>query len=656
LTAMPEPHATAAHLEAEIRGLRVTFSRDGRAIRAVRGVDLSIRSGEILGLVGESGSGKTVLAQTILGLIRQGPTVSVTGEVLVARENMLTVRGRDRRRILREHLGAVFQDPMTSLNPSMRIGRQVREVTATDDEVVAGLEAAGLGHAATRLRAYPHQLSGGQRQRVMIAMAVGRRPNLVVADEPTTALDVTVQAQILRLIRALRGTVGSAFLLVTHDLGVAAEVADRIAVMYAGRIVELGPARELLDRPRHPYTRGLLGSRLSLYGARRADLPVLPGFPPDPTTPDQGCAFAPRCAWASDECAALPPLAASEGREVACWRLDRIVPAQTEAVPQVASLPISAPATDVSPIVSLRAVRREYHVRMSLTRTEVLHALRDVDLDLHAGEAIAVVGESGCGKSTLLRVIAGLEPVDGGALTRAPGCRPQMVFQDATSSLTPWLGVRELIEERLSRTEFRDRTQRVARVNELLELVGLPRSAAAARPGQLSGGQNQRVALARAVASQPRVLLADEPTSALDVSLAATVLNLVRDLRQRLAFSLVFVTHDLAVARTVSERIAVMYLGQIVELGPTEAVIGDPRHPYTRALVASVPGRGGNGVAAGAVRGDPPNPLRIPTGCPYHPRCPLALDVCAGQAQELLPAQDGSRLVRCILRGVPDHE
>ncbi len=659
----PEPNSTPV---VRVNDLVVTFRRDGRLVRAVRGVDLEIGRGEILGLVGESGSGKTVLGQTILGLVRPNHDTLVSGNVVVEELPLLSLDGQSRRRLLREHVGAVFQDPMTSLNPSMRIGEQVGEICGSEEEAIAALESAGLGHARSRLANYPHQLSGGQRQRVMIAMALVRKPSIVIADEPTTALDVTIQAQVLGLIRRLRDDVGSSFLLITHDLGVAAEIADRIAVMYAGRIVEIAPARELLASPVHPYTRGLLGSRISLYGGPRRDLAQLVGLPPDPTGPDLGCAFAPRCAFVMKACETVPSLDPQGDRLVACWSdattaanptatataADGLAPG--DAPVGVAGAAVERPgAVDGAPMVALHDARRSFVVRQSLLRSTPLAALRGVDLDLWAGESLAVVGESGCGKSTLLRVLAGLEHLDSGSLVHRPDMRVQMVFQDAASSLTPWLSVEELITERLPAAAYANRTQRQERVRELLELVGLPATVARARSRQLSGGQNQRVALARAVASEPTLLLADEPTSSLDVSLAATVLHLIRDLRRRLGFALVFVTHDLAIARTVSERIAVMYLGEIVEVGPTRDVLDAPRHPYTRALIRAQPGRGGSLASRPLVKGDPPNPLAVPSGCPYHPRCVEALSVCATDVQELLPLVGSQHAVRCVLRGQP---
>jgi peptide/nickel transport system ATP-binding protein len=473
-------------------------------------------------------------------------------------------------------------------------------------------------------------------------MAVAGKPSFVVADEPTTALDVTVQAQILELIGRLRGEFGTSFLLVTHDLGVAAEIADRIAVMYAGRIVELGPAREMFRRPRHPYTVGLLHSRLLLDTDRSRPLRTLPGEPPDPREHPSGCAFRPRCELATDGCAeelpdlvpmpagpapaGAPPRPADGGaRTAACLRLGEGVPVQVAGRgAERWSDPAPGGWGGRAPAVLVNGLHKSFMTGRRMHRVQ-LHALRGVDLEVREGEAVALVGESGCGKSTLLRAIAGLQPADAGTIELGRGARPQMVFQDAGASLTPWLAVGELVGERL-REERLGRTERAERVREALFQVGLPLEVAAAKPGQLSGGQRQRVALARATVVPPEVLLCDEPTSALDVSLAATVLNLIGRLRRELGMAVLFVTHDLAAARMVADRIAVMYLGRIVEIGPAHELCESPLHPYTKALLSTVPDLDRPKIR---LEGEPANPLEPPGGCSFHPRCPVAVPSCS---------------------------
>ena len=646
----PEPVAS-------VRDLEVTFDRNGLAIRALRGVSLDVTPGEIVARVGESGSGKSVLGLSLLGLLPLRPEPTLAGEVHVAGVDML--RGDEPlRRANRRQLGAVFQDPMTSLDPTMRVGPQIVEKAGSLDEAERLLDSVGVPAAKSRLRAYPHELSGGLRQRVMIAMALAGSPKLIVADEPTTALDVTVQAQILQLMRSLRDDRGCSLVFITHDLGVAAEIADRVVVMYGGRLAESGPITRTLAAPRHPYTVGLLASRLDLSSSRSQPLPILAGEPPDPADHPPGCAFAPRCPLAVDRCSEeTPPLLARDpslgdaeasgavsavGGQVACFRSGDAAAAL-------------APAGEWPPVAAHGSfglecvgVSKSFVVAGRGRRATRLHALSGVDLRVKPGECVALVGESGSGKSTLLRIIAGLQHADDGDVAIAPGSRPQMVFQDAGASLTPWLTVGELIGERLIE-EGLDAAARTEKVAETLALVGLPAAVAAVRPTKLSGGQRQRVAIARAVVVPPTVLLCDEPTSALDVSLAAVALNLLGTLRRQLGMAMVFVTHDLAAARLVADRIAVMHLGHIVEDLPAEAVVRDARHPYTLGLLAAVPGAGA--ADRPAVIGEPPSPIDPPTGCSFHPRCPEARPTCSSRDSRFVELAGGHR-VDCVLAEV----
>ena len=615
---------------AEIRDLHVGFTRNGRRLEAIRGIDLEIRAGEVLGLVGESGSGKSVLSLALLGLLPEVSRPRTSGVVRVGGTDMLTATADERRQVRKSSMGAVFQDPMTSLNPTMRIGRQVAEAAGSGAEALRLLRAVGIPEPARRLTSFPHELSGGLRQRVMIAMAVAGDPALVVADEPTTALDVTVQAQVLALLRRLRDDVGCSVLLITHDLGVAAQVADRVAVMYAGRIAEVGPTATVLQQPAHPYTAGLLRSRLSLATARGRPVQSLPGSPPDPAAALPGCAYAPRCPLVMQACEQVLPSPEPTGTDPAHRRAclaeaARVVELTLEPAADPEPAVASPPERGDSWAARLGGVEKTFRVRAGRGRKARLAALRKVSLDVRPGESVAIVGESGSGKSTLLRVLAGLERSEKGHVLLGSGGRPQMVFQDAGASLTPWLTVGELIEERL-RTEMLSKADRRARALVALEKVGLPAAVHGARAGELSGGQRQRVALARATVVPPEVLLCDEPTSALDVSLAATVLNLIQQLRRDLGMAVVFVTHDLSVARVIADRIAVMYLGRIVELGAAEDLVRFPKHPYTKALLAAVPELG---VAPPPLQGEPASPLSVPSGCAFHPRCPLAIPTCS---------------------------
>ncbi|MBJ7336222.1 ABC transporter ATP-binding protein [Mycolicibacterium sp.] len=617
---------------ASVDDLRVTFRRNGRDVHALRGVSLQIAPGEILGLVGESGSGKSVLGFSMLGLLPT--TAHIDGTVTVAGSDMVSGDAKALRRVRRLDLGAVFQDPMTSLNPTMRIGRQVAEAAGSDDEALRLLTAVGIPEPKRRMRAFPHELSGGLRQRVMIAIAIAGDPDLIIADEPTTALDVTVQAQVLRLLRRLRDEIGCSIVFITHDLGVAAQLSDRIAVLYAGRIAEVGPTAAVLGAPAHPYTHGLLRSRLTLHTARDRKLAALAGSVPSAVSPLPGCAFEPRCTVATDACTTSPPepVAVAVDRTSSCILSMNQVAEDlgTQSTNTAEPFPGAADAAELPPSVVLRDVTKSFTVaKRWLDRSSnggKLQALRGVSLRVAHGESVALVGESGSGKSTLLRAIAGLEKPTSGEVELVAGQRPQMVFQDAGASLTPWLSVGELISERLSGKGM-SRSARRDAVVEVLERVGLPAEIAKSRAGQLSGGQRQRVSLARATVVPPSVLLCDEPTSALDVSLAASVLNLIGDLRRSLDMSVVFVTHDLSVARVVADRIAVMYLGRIVEIGPAEQVIGNPAHPYTQALVDSIPDLGRE---SRILPGEPASPLSPPTGCAFHPRCEIATDTCSG--------------------------
>ena len=621
LSGVPDVSHTAI---ATVDDLHVTFHRAGRDIHALRGVSLDLRPGEILGLVGESGSGKSVLGLSMLGLLDKRARIS--GGVSVRGHDMVTSPQAERRQVRRLHLGAVFQDPMTSLNPTMRVGKQVAEAAGSEAEAERLLAAVGIPEPHARMRAFPHELSGGLRQRVMIGMAVAGNPSLVIADEPTTALDVTVQAQVLALLRSMRDEIGCSVVMITHDLGVAAQVADRIAVMYAGRLAEVGHTRTVLGDAAHPYTLGLMRSRLSLDTDRSKPLVALAGEVPSPVTPQPGCAFAPRCELAVDDCESRPPapVEIAPGHSSACILNKAEVSARTAAISREhAAEPIEAHSQPAGrALLAMRGITKSFAVGSGLRHSARLHALRGVALTIAAGESVALVGESGSGKSTLLRVAAGLESRDAGEVALDSPVGPQMVFQDSGASLTPWMTVEELVGERVRSL---GRKQRAGKVVEALNHVGLPAEVAKAKAAQLSGGQRQRVCLARATVVPPPILLCDEPTSALDVSLAASVLNLIARLRRELGMSVLFVTHDLSVARIVADRIAVMYLGRIVEVGPAEQVIAQPVHPYTKALLSAVPDLDREPLR---LAGEPATALRPPTGCAFHPRCPQRTEYC----------------------------
>jgi len=586
----------------DIGDLSVTLHRGGRPNLVLDRVGLVIGRGEIVAMLGESGSGKSTLALAVMGLLAPESQPIVSGAIAIDGESLVGASPDRWRRMRRERLGVVFQDPIGSLNPTLRIGDQLSEAITDGSSAASWLERVGISEPLSRVRAYPHQLSGGQCQRVMIAMAIAKRPGLIIADEPTTALDVVVQAQILALIRRLAREEGIAVLFVTHDLAVASVLADRVAVMHAGRLVEEGAADKLAARPAHPYTAALLGARFGLTVDRTQQLPTLVTSADSAGAASAGCAFAARCKLATDHCRTVRPPTerAPHGGVVACFRTAESGPALW------ASASAHWPAAQDSGreiLVELAKVEKTYAFARRLlagkarpARAMAVRALAGVDLRIYRGESLAVVGGSGSGKSTLLRVVAGLLLPDAGDVIRPPENPAQVIFQDARGSLTPWLTIGEQIGERLRPLRL-TQSERRAKVEAALEQVGLDPRLGEARAGDLSGGQCQRAALARAIVVPPSLLLCDEAVSALDMTLAAAMLNLIGSLRRRLGMALMFVTHDLAAARVVADRIVVMANGEIVEMGDVETIVAAPAHPATQALLDAMPDRLAQAVA-----------------------------------------------------------
>ncbi|KWX66127.1 ABC transporter ATP-binding protein [Mycobacterium sp. NAZ190054] len=628
----------------EVADLAVTLHRDRTRLPVLRGVDLTVARNEIVGVVGESGSGKTVLGQTVLGMLPKRSRPKVEGAIRVAGVDMVGARERTRRKHRSATMGAVFQDPMVSLDPTMRIGKQVLEATGGDRaEALRLMAAARIPDPEQRMSQFPHELSGGLRQRVMIAMAIAGNPDLVIADEPTTALDVSVQAQILDLILDLRRDTGMSFILITHDLAAAARVCDRIAVMYAGQIVETGDTATILANPQHPYTAALFNARIDLHSDRSHPLPTLAGAPPPPGSVGTECAFAQRCPAVTPECRSMTPpvVSLAAGHQVRCLHAGHA--AGTSQPDTATRTEWPAAQQTNSPALLLHDLVKTFQHGSRRAKTSA-QVLRGVSLQLHQGDSLAIVGESGCGKSTLLKVAAGLLTADSGTVDLPRNASVQMVFQDAGASLTPWLTIGEQISDCL-RAAGTAAGNIAAELDGTLHRVGLPAAAARSLPRQLSGGQKQRAAIARALAARPTVLLCDEPTSALDASVAAVVLNLLGRLRRELGLAVVFVTHDLAAARLIADRVAVMYLGRIVEIGPSDEITGSPRHPYTQGLLASLPEACGGHIR---LQGDPASPTGVPSGCAFHPRCPLAADGCAVDDQALRPLT-GDHLLACTI-------
>jgi peptide/nickel transport system ATP-binding protein len=580
-----------------VADLSVTLRRDGEANVVLDGITLQVQRGEILAMLGESGSGKSTLGLAILGLLppESGPTVD--GVIAV---DGIELRGGDSKqwaKVRRERLGTVFQDPIGSLNPSLRIGVQLAEAIVDGTAPARWLERVGISDPESRLQVYPHQLSGGQCQRVMIAMAVAKRPGLIIADEPTTALDVLVQAQILDLLRRLAREDGIAMLFITHDLAVASVLADRIVVMQAGRLIEDGPVERLAARPAHPYTAALLGARFGLAADRNRQLPTLASANEIVSGTATGCAFAPRCPLAIEQCRTERPPAvpAGHGGTVSCFRTGDVTPALWESVS--AQWPEAASAKP-GILFEMAQVEKAFPLprRFFAGTIRPVRALDKVNLRIYRGESVALVGCSGSGKSTLLRAAAGLLRPDSGDLIHDRGEPPQAIFQDAKGSLTPWLSIGEQISERLFPLRL-SKADRAARVASALEQVGLDTRLGRARSRDLSGGQCQRAALARAIVLPPSLLLCDEAISAIDMTSAAAMLNLIGSLRRRLGMAVLFVTHDLAAARFIADRIVVMSCGKIVEMGDAEKIMTTPTHPATVALIEAMPDRLARAVA-----------------------------------------------------------
>ncbi|MEO8543011.1 MAG: ABC transporter ATP-binding protein [Burkholderiaceae bacterium] len=650
----------------QVQGLTTRFHTGRGTVHAVEDVSFVVRSGETLGLVGESGSGKSVTAMSLLNLVREPGRIEA-GQILFRGRDILALSNKELRGIRGNGLSMVFQDPMSSLNPIMRIGEQITEAihgkgrtsaAEARERAVTLMRLVGIPDPALRLADYPHRFSGGMRQRVMIAMALANEPGVIVADEPTTALDVTVQAQILDVLADINRQLGTAIILITHNLGVVARSCDRVAVMYAGRIVEQARTTELFADPRHPYTQALLAATPRLLASRSHALMPIEGQPPSLADTITGCAFAPRCHFAHAACQKQPPTTELGERSFACWKsaggepLPQLSRRTGHTLPTVADAQTGPGSTNPehmpgNPPQLLEV--RDLVVRFAVPSASVnpfapgrqLHAVDGVSFTLGHAETVGLVGESGCGKSSLGKALMGVNPVaqgqvvfDGRDVTHLRGEQRQwvrrqlqMVFQDPMSALNPRMIVGDALAEPLIVHGLcKDAAQVRRRVGELMHLVGLDAASATRYPHEFSGGQRQRIVIARGLAVGPRLLVCDEAVAALDVSLQAQVINLLKDLQARLGLSMLFIGHDLASVRYVSDRILVMYLGQVVEEGPAETLTLQPQHPYTVSLLSAVPEPD---PAAEATRqrvmltGDLPSPLDPPSGCRFRTRCPI---------------------------------
>jgi len=620
---MPDP--TRADLALDVRGLSVSYGGDGDRVRVLHGVDLRVGRGRALGIVGESGSGKSTAALAVLGLLDKGAAIDA-GQVLLDGRDLYASTPEERRRLRGGKVSIVFQDPFTTLNPAIRVGRQIAEPlimhrgmseAEAEAETLRLLREVGIADPARMAASYPHQLSGGMKQRALIASALGCDPDLLILDEPTTALDVTIEAQILDLLEELRRTRALSILFISHNLGVVSRICDDICVLYAGRVVEQGPTATVLSQPRHPYTKGLLASLPSLSVERRR-LEAIPGRLPDQHQPPPGCIFAPRCHFAEARCTAEPQALhdAGDGTRNRCRRSAELrdTPWRAEAGASVARLP---PAADAPTVVDARGIARHFRsgslvdalsLRWEGWRPRVAYrphgvrAVDDVSLTIRAGEIVGLVGESGSGKTTLGRCLidlvsptAGEIRIDGQSLLAASRSakrallrNAQIIFQNPDSSLNPRMTVAEIVGRPLDQIGT-PAAERRTRVLELLDLVRLGQRYAGRYPHQMSGGEKQRVGIARALATRPKFIVCDEAVSALDVSVQASVLNLLLDLRDQFGLAYLFITHDLSVVSYVADRICVMRNGRLVEEGPTATILRSPQHPYTTALLAAVP-------------------------------------------------------------------
>ncbi|WP_417629262.1 dipeptide ABC transporter ATP-binding protein [Nocardia lasii] len=599
----------------EVTDLRVSFPGEEGRVEAVRGVNYTVADGEVLAIVGESGSGKSVSSLAVIGLLPE--QARVQGSVRLRGRELLGLGDKQMSKLRGSAISMVFQDPLSALTPVYRVGDQVAEALLAHkkmsrkeagERAVELLELVGIADARTRARAFPHEFSGGMRQRVVIAMAIANDPALIICDEPTTALDVTVQAQILALLRKARDITGAGVIMITHDLGIAATVADRVAVMYAGKVVETAPVAELFAVPRMPYTVGLLGSIPRMDGPPRTPLIPIVGAPPAMHALPPGCSFAPRCPVAIPDCtAAEPPLEkVRHGHAVACIRTAEVDSAQLfEAYREEIPTPPHPDRTDDDVVLRVTDLVKTFPLTSGVLlrrRTGEVRAVDGISFTVRAGRTLALVGESGSGKSTTLSQIMDLVRPQSGtievlgndvATLTKPRIREirrkmQIVFQDPSASLDPRLPIFDVLAEPL-RIDGRSREEVNRRVPELLRQVGLRPEHADRYPADFSGGQKQRISIARALALDPQLLVLDEPVSSLDVSIQAGVLNLLRDLQAERGLSYLFVSHDLSVVRNLAHDIAVMLQGKIVESGPADRIFADPQHEYTRSLIAAVP-------------------------------------------------------------------
>jgi peptide/nickel transport system ATP-binding protein len=675
----------------QVENLQTVFATGGAPVRAVDGVTIEIQRGQTFALLGESGCGKSMTALSTMRLVPEPAGRITRGVIRLDGEDLLQLPEAAMRKVRGKRIAMIFQEPMTSLNPVLTIGQQIEESvrqhrgmrgSAARTKVLELLEAVGIPDTAQRYREYPHQLSGGMMQRVMIAIALAGEPELLIADEPTTALDVTIQAQVLELMQQLQQDTGMAILLITHDLAVVSEMADRVAVMYAGQIVEEANRAEFFANPKHPYSKKLFESLPSM-AKRGQRLAVIPGHVPSLATEFTGCRFVDRCEYAWKICHTQVPAwtkrelaAGGQIGGVRCHLYDSVKTppvAQGGRTAAVKSAPV-ARVTGSQSLLEVDGLKVHFPIHKGLLRRVVNHvkAVDDISLSIPPGHTLALVGESGCGKTTvgkgvlqLIRPTAGRVDFGGIDLTtlsnrqlRSHRSDIQIIFQDPFSSMNPRMMVADIIEEgMITQGIGKDAQDREARVDQLLEQVGLSLDAKRRYPHEFSGGQRQRICIARALAVEPKLIICDEPTSALDVSVQAQILNLLKDLQDKLGLAYLFITHDLSVVEYLAHEVAVMYLGRIVEQGLVQEVMQHPMHPYTKALLSAVPviektrdEKEGETRKRKVIRvqGEMPSPINPPTGCHFHPRCDQVMPECKVNYPDARSSSE-SHMARCFL-------
>ncbi|MFN3349429.1 dipeptide ABC transporter ATP-binding protein [Pseudorhodoplanes sp.] len=651
----------------EVDDLHVQFQTSRGVVRAVEGLSFHIDPGEVVAIVGESGSGKSVSALSIMRLLPKLTGRIPKGRVIFQGRNLLDLSDEEMREIRGRDISMIFQEPMTSLNPILTIGLQITEplrihlgmnAEQAEARAIELLGLVGIPDPARRLAQYPHQFSGGMRQRVMIAIGLACNPKLIIADEPTTALDVTIQAQILELMKDLSRKLNIALIVITHNLGVVARYADRVIVMYASRLVEEGDADDVFHRPRHPYSMGLLRSVPRLDRPRGAKLETIEGLPPNAAAPPPGCRFAPRCPYRIAICETEPGLLRTDtGGLSRCHRHQEIADGKIVWAAAAAGSQRTQSKSG-TPLLSVRNLVKHFEVRGGLRNASgTVRAVQDVNFDIYPGETLGLVGESGCGKTTVGRLILRLEEPTGGEITfegrdlraasasdmKAVRRKIQVIFQDPYSSLNPRMTVGQIIGEPLHVYKLvPDRKAQDGRVAQLLEQVGLRPEMAARYPHQLSGGQRQRVGIARALAMEPSFIVCDEAVSALDVSIQGQIINLLEDLQRRLGLAYLFIAHDLAVVRHISMRVVVMYFGKVMEVADRDTIYNEPLHPYTKVLLDAAPVPDPTiekGREPRLIKGELPSHLSPPSGCVFNTRCPMASDEC----RQLVPPLEEKR-------------